>query len=182
MKASYEELPAGYVQKEKIDLKEDKKLFILVNLAALIIGAVLAVGMHFIVPISTIFSFEGGPVRFFARFIVLLVSSLLYIVLHELTHAIAMKVYGTKKVKFGISATYAYAGSDDYYAKIPYLVIALAPVVVFGVILGILQFLVPTDFFWVIWWIQIANLSGAAGDFYVTARSFCCGSYPNHDR
>ena len=172
MKSSYQELPQGFVEKEKIDLKADKKLFLLVNISALIIGLILGVGMHFIVPIQTIFSLDGGPLRFFLRFGVLLVGSLLYIVLHELTHAIAMKAFGTKKVKFGVSATYAYAGSDDYYAKNPYLIIALAPVVVFAVILGVLQFLVPTDFFWVIWWIQISNLSGAAGDFYVTAR-FC---------
>ena len=170
MNTSYEQLPDGFVERESIDLKANKKLFILVNLSARLIGAILAVGMHFIVPIQTIFSFEGGPLRFFLRFGFLLIGSFLYILLHELTHAAAMKLYGTKKIKFGFSATYAYAGSDDYYRKGPYLVIALAPVVLFAVILGVVQFLVPRDFFWVVWWIQITNLSGAAGDFYVSAR------------
>lgn len=170
MNASYEQLPEGYVEREKIDLKADKRLFLFVNLSALLIGCLLGVGMHLIVPIGTIFTLDGGPIRFIFRFVALIVGSLLYIVLHELTHAVAMKLFGTKKVKFGITATYAYAGSDDYYAKWPYLVIALAPVVLFAVILGVAQLIVPIDFFWVIWWIQITNLSGATGDFYVTAR------------
>ena len=170
MNASYEQRPEGYKKCEEIDLKADKKLCVLVNLGALLIGLILGVGMHFIVPITTIFTFEGGPIRFILRFVSLLIGSLLYIVLHELTHAIAMKIFGTKKVKFGLSATYAYAGSDDYYAKWPYLMICLSPVVLFTVILSVLLLIVPPDFFWVIWWIQIANLSGATGDFYVTAR------------
>ena len=172
MNASYEELPDGFVKREEIDLKANKKLFIFINITALVFGSLLGVGMHFIVPIQTIFSFEGGPLRFILRFLTLLVGSFLYILLHELTHAAAMKAFGTKKVKLGISATYAYAGSDDFYAKFPYLVITLAPVVLFGVLLGILQLLVPRDFFWVVWWIQISNLAGATGDFYVSAR-FC---------
>ena len=170
MNASYEQLPEGFFKREQIDLKANKKLFIFINVIALVFGALLGVGMHLIVPIQTIFSFEGGPLRFILRFLALLVGSFLYILLHELTHAAAMKAFGTKKVKLGITATYAYAGSDDYYLKRPYLIITLAPVVLFGAILGILQLIVPRDFFWVVWWIQISNLAGATGDFYVSIR------------
>ena len=33
-----------------------------------------------------------------------------------------------------------------------------------------LAFLVPQDWFWVIWFWQIMNVSGAAGDVYVTVK------------
>jgi hypothetical protein len=65
---------------------------------------------------------------------------------------------------------YAYAGSDDYYYKWPYITIALAPVVVWGVVLAVINFLVPAPWFWVVYGIQLMNLSGAAGDLYVTAK------------
>ena len=65
---------------------------------------------------------------------------------------------------------YAYAGSDAYFGKKPYIVIALAPVVVWGVVLLILNLLAGDGWFWVVWLIQVSNLSGAAGDLYVTAK------------
>ena len=74
----------------------------------------------------------------------MLASSLVYIVLHELTHAVAMKAFGTKKVKFGYTGVYAFAGSNDYYTKGAYLIIALTPVVVWGVVLAVLNAIVPS--------------------------------------
>ncbi len=170
MKTSYTTLPEGYREKYSIDLQKDKKLALLVNIIALAIGIVMGVSMHFFHPIGTLFSMDGGFGRYALRFGALLVGAVLYIVLHELIHAATMHAFGTKKVKFGFTGMYAFAGSDDYYSKVPYLVIALSPVVVFAVLLGVLQFFVAEDFFWVVWLIQITNISGAAGDFYVTAR------------
>lgn len=53
-----------------------------------------------------------------------------------------MKAFGTKKVKFGYTGVYAFAGSNDYYTKGAYLIIALAPVVVWGVVLAVLNAIV----------------------------------------
>ena len=91
-------------------------------------------------------------------------------VLHEIVHGIAMKMCGTKKVRYGFTGLYAYAGSDDYYDKKAYIFIALAPVVFWGVVLLIINLLVPIGWFWVVYFIQIINLSGAAGDLFVTAK------------
>jgi hypothetical protein len=46
----------------------------------------------------------------------------------------------------------------------------LAPVVVWGVVLAIAQIFTPIEFFWIPWFIQITNISGAAGDAFVTAK------------
>ena len=48
--------------------------------------------------------------------------------------------------------------------------VALAPVVLWGVVLLILGNLVPAAWFWVVYLIQIVNISGAMGDFFVTVR------------
>jgi len=81
-----------------------------------------------------------------------------------------MKICGTKKIKYGFTGMYAYAGSDDYYGKKAYIFIALAPVVLWGIVIAIINCFVPLDWFWGIYFLQIFNISGAAGDFFVTIK------------
>ena len=169
MKA-YESLPEGYGEILAIDLQKNKKTALLVNGLALVIGVLLAVPMHFVVPYSTLFDMKDGMSPYIFRFVSLFVLLVLYMVLHELVHGVAMKMCGTKKIKYGFTGLYAYAGSDDYYAKGPYIFIALAPVVLWGIVLAIVNPFVPTEWFWVVYLIQIANISGAAGDLYVTLK------------
>ena len=165
-----ESLPEGYGEIFSVNLQKNKKVMLLVNTIALIIAALMAVPMHFAVPISTLFSMEDGIVTYMLRFVALIVFSILYIILHELVHGVAMKICGTKKVKYGFTGLYAFAGSSDLYGKCAYIFIALAPVVFWGIVLAIVNFLVPVEWFWVIYFIQISNVSGAAGDLYVTAK------------
>lgn len=163
-------LPEGYREIFSVDLQKNKKNAILVNGLGLVIAAVLAVAGCFAVPLSELYSMEEGLLSYCIRFVSLLVLMVLYIVLHELVHGIAMKLCGTKKVKYGFTGMYAFAGSDDYYGKKPYLFIALAPVVLWGIVIGVAAALVPDSWFWILHILQIVNLSGAAGDFYVTVR------------
>lgn len=167
---SYTELPGGYREIDSIDLQKNKKLSLLVNGIALLIGVLMAVPMHFVVPITTLFDMSEGFIPYLIRFGVLMVGIILYMVLHELVHGIAMKRCGTKKIQYGFTGLYAFAGSEDYYDKRSYVIIALAPIVVWGVVLLVLNLLVPAQWFWVVYWIQISNISGAAGDLYVTYR------------
>ena len=167
---SVECLPEGYKEIYAIDLQKNKKIALLVNLLALAIAVLLAVPMHFFVPIFSMFSMENGLQNYMIRFVVLLVLSFLYIILHELVHGVAMKICGTKKVKYGFTGLYAFAGSKDFYDKKSYIFIALAPVIFWGVILAVINVFVCVEWFWVIYLIQIFNLSGAAGDLFVTVK------------
>ena len=167
---SFSKLPDGFVEIYSIDLKKNKKAALLVNALAIIIGVAFAIIGHFIVPITTLFSMDSGITMYMLRYLVLVISLILYIILHELVHGIAMKICGTKKVKYGFTGLYAFAGSNDYYDKISYIFIALAPIVVWGIILAVINIFVPTEWFWVVYFIQLSNLSGAAGDLYVTVK------------
>ncbi len=169
MKA-FENLPDGYNEIYTIDLQKNKKSALLVNLLAIVIAVLLVVPMHFAVPIFSMFSMEKGMKNYLLRFGVLIVLIVLYMVLHELVHGIAMKICGTKKVKYGFTGMYAFAGSKDYYDKKAYIFIALAPVVLWGIVLAVITPLVTVEWFWVIYMIQITNLSGAAGDLFVTVK------------
>lgn len=113
---------------------------------------------------------QAGLGAYTVRFAVLLVLLVVYMILHELVHGIAMKMCGTKKIKYGFTGMYAFAGSDDYYRKKPYIFIALAPVVLWGVVLAVVNPFVSAEWFWVVYLIQISNISGAAGDLYVTLK------------
>ena len=72
-----------------------------------------------------------------------------------------------KKANDGFTLVYAYAGSECYFNKRDYLIIAAAPVVFWGVVFLLLLFLLPANWRWVPYVWQLFNLSGAAGDFYV---------------
>ena len=165
-----EALPEGYREFYSVDLQKNKKVSLLVNLLAVIIAVLLAVPMHFFVPISSLFYMDNGLIAYFIRFVSLMVLIVAYMVLHELTHGIAMKICGTKKVKYGFTGLYAFAGSNDYYGRKAYIFIALAPVVLWGVVIAIINPFVSAEWFWVVYMLQIMNLSGAAGDLYVTVK------------
>ena len=157
-----EQLPDGYGERVKIDLQKNKTEALLVNGLALVIMLVLIVIGHLIVPVQALLRLG------ITKLLLMVIGVLLYLVLHELTHAVCMKYYGAEKVKFGYTGLYAYAGSEAYFKKSSYLTIALAPIVVWGMVLLLLIFLVPPDWFWVVYLIQAFNVSGAAGDLYVT--------------
>ena len=106
-------LPEGYREFYTIDLQKNKKMSLLVNVLAVMIAVLLMVPMHFFVPISTLFAMENGLGSYVIRFVSLIVLMIAYIVLHELTHGIVMKLLGTKKVKYGFTGLYAFAVKND---------------------------------------------------------------------
>lgn len=161
MKA-YTTLPDGYKEIHTLDMQKDKKLSFWLNFFASVVGIGLIA-----IPWISISNPFAQPTW---MWLIILAADIAYVVLHELVHGITMKIVGTKKVSYGFTGLYAFAGSKDYYDKTAYLTIALAPVIVLGVILAVVQMFTPVEFFWIPWFIQVTNLSGAAGDAYVTAK------------
>ncbi len=167
---SLQNLPEEYAEIYSVNLQKNKKIAVFVNVLAIVIAVVMTVPMHFYIPITKLFDMQQGLLSYSIRFIVLSISAALYMVLHELIHGITMKYFGTKKVKYGFTGMYAFAGSDDYYDKRSYITIALAPVIVFAVVFAILNAVVPAQWFWVVYILQVVNISGAAGDLFVTIK------------
>ena len=166
---SYQELPEGYREILHIDLQKDKKLMLTVNILAAVIMVVMFAAVIWAVPLSTMFDFEDLT-GMWLKTMAMALGYLAYMVLHEAVHGIVMRHYCDAKVTFGFTGMYAFAASKAYYCRKHYLVIALAPIVVWGIILGILNFMVPLSWFYVVYFIQAGNISGAAGDLYVTWR------------
>ena len=169
-------LPKKYKLAQTVDMQTNKKQAFLINLVAALVGVALTVPMLFLIPINGLFDMgdlSGTAIFLYVlRFVVLLLGSVVYIILHELTHALFMKIFGAKRIKFGFNGLFAYAGSEhEYFRKWPYIVIALAPVVIFFIIFTtICPFIYTTSWFWVVYFWQILNIVGAVGDIYVSIR------------
>ena len=162
-KHCFQDLPDGYEKTLALDLQNDSKLALLINGLALAIAAVMLI-VGFFLRSSSAF---GMGLPSLAAFLVSLVA---YMVLHELVHGACMKLFGVQRVRFGFTGLYAFAGSDEYLKKREYIVVALAPLVVWGVVLLAMNLLGGARYFFFFYLLQVINVSGAAGDLYVTFR------------
>ena len=95
MENYYNELPEGYELKKEIDAT-DKKTGIIFNVFALIIMAVLIIGLFFIKNIKIELG-EENLGKYYISTVVFLVAMVLYIILHELVHGIAYKALTKQK-------------------------------------------------------------------------------------
>lgn len=163
-------LPEGYRAAETLDLQKNRKQMLIVNGLAFLIFAIMYI------PVSVRFPLNAWMEQFSRKEIIwlsviMLAGVVLYLVGHELTHGIVMKLRGGSEVKYGFTGLYAFAGSEaDYFDKTSYIMIALAPVVVWGILFTVLLVLFP-KWFWLIYFWQMINVGGAAGDFYVTGKT-----------
>ncbi len=164
-------LPEGYREYYSVDLQKNKKTALFVNVLSVVLALLVGIPMHFHYPIWHLFDMSDGFGPYLTRTAVLFFSIFVYICLHELTHAAVMKYYGAKKVRFGFTGLYAYAGSlEDYFPKVPYIHTALAPVIVWGIVFIVLSLIMKGPWLWIAYFLQILNVSGAAGDLFVAVK------------
>lgn len=163
-------LPENYIQRTVIDLEKDKKAFWFVNILSLVIAAVMVAIGVWAVPLDLEPDADNFVLELLLPLIVLLAGIFAYIVLHEAVHGVFMYAFSRVRPRFGFKLVFAYAGSEAYFDKIRYIVIALAPVVFWGMVLLIIDLFCKGIWFWVFYIIQVCNVGGAAGDLYVTAK------------
>ena len=162
-------LPEGYDLYSVIDLKTNKKDNLFVTIGSAVIMAVMFIAAYFTKGVFILAAI--GWVKIIINIVIAFFGSVAYIFLHEAVHAAFFKIFDTKcKLRFGFTAGMAYCSSDGYYKKAPYLAVALSPVVIWTPLLLIPCLLVPLTYFWGVFFIQIFNVSGAAGDLYVTVK------------
>ena len=158
----------GYKECTRIDLVKNKKEALLVNIYGIIIMVVMAVFIPLLIMDGIIeFNLETTFPLFF---IVLLISLILYIPLHEIVHGIVLKNYTDEKLSFGWKLVYAYCGSKEAVVnRKEYYAVALAPLLVFSVVFISLMVLNPS--LSLVWYVmEIMNVSGSVGDIYVSIK------------
>ncbi len=170
MKKACSTLPEGFAEAYTVDLQKNKRQMLTVNGLAVVIMFAMLIPALVLNPIRIDFSADGALGSLFLNCLIAVLGIIVYIVLHELTHGVFMRAFSKERVKYGFTGMYAYAGSDAYFPVWQYIIIALAPVVIWGVVLLLLNIFLPSSVFWGVYFIQLQNISGAAGDFYVTVR------------
>ncbi len=177
----YYELPDGYRADKTVDAK-NKKIGILMNIAAIIIMIVVYILTDFIacgrLTVTDVFrdlsedeDFAGwylGSVLL--PLIIFLAASFVYLVLHELTHGVAYKLLTGEKLTFGITWSAAYCGVPNLYVgKRTALIALLSPFILFSAIfICAITFTGETMTGFLLKLLFAEHFGGCVGDLYDT--------------
>lgn len=161
-------LPASHRLVKTIDLQQDKRLSLRLNAASVILCAALISLMALFCPLELFPASADTVWEYAAPALLLVVLSAAYVLLHELVHGLFFHLYSKDRVRFGVHFLYAFAGMPNwYFDRRSYLVIGLSPVVLLGLALLLPLFFLQGSWFWIVYLIEVLNLSGSAGDLYV---------------
>lgn len=165
----YEQLPKTLETERVIDPVSDKKLKQYLYLATLVLAAALVLIGCLLVPISKLYD-VGGVGQFVLRTVLIVVAAVLYYCIHELVHSRVCEKLTGRKSKITLEKYWLSSKSESIFTLKGYLIYSFAPVVVIGMVLLILNIVLPSKFFWQVYIIQIINIAGAAGEFYTAYR------------
>ncbi len=163
----YYNLPEDYKLYKVIDAK-NKKTAILLSLLSLVLFVIAFVIVFLIVRSfkELNFNFERKDLLILYAYILAL---LVYVVLHELTHGIAYKIFTHEKLTFGLTLTVAYCGVPNLYVnKKTSLISTLAPFVIFNIVFLLPLFFIQSTIS-LIGFILLFSMhfSGCIGDLWV---------------
>lgn len=167
------QLPEGYEQIKTVNTVNDKKAAVIVNLISFVtIIAMLILGgaLYGKNKLETLLLLDNknDMWSFIVRILLIVGICALYVIMHEIMHTIFMHLFCKEaKIGFGYRFFYAFVSSSGYYDKKAYNIIAVAPLLFFGILFGALCAVVPVNWFWTFYLLQVFNFSAAAGDVYV---------------
>ena len=159
-------VPVGYNEIYYIDAS-GKKTGVILSILSLVISVPL---IYLVIKTTDFSKFDFGSMLKY--YIVLLVSMIAYIVLHELVHGIVYKVLTKEKLRFGITWTVAFCGVPDIYTYRDTALKALvAPLTFFSLLLlplTIWLHSVDQGWYMVAGVLFSLHLGGCIGDMYMT--------------
>ncbi|WP_298826937.1 DUF3267 domain-containing protein [uncultured Planococcus sp.] len=159
-------LPAGYEAKRTFNLAKDKHLNGMIQFSFLFItGVLISLALWTGLPLST----DLNP---FLSFLVTVLLVLIYMAFHELTHALFIKFFSGSRPSFRIRFPFLSVGSEAVFKRGNFIVIALAPVLLWGTLLIILLLVIPERFFLSIFIVVIVNFAGSGGDYVQASIAF----------
>lgn len=153
-------LPTGYGVRTTVDLKSNRKVAISIQIGFIVIAAVM-VGLALILrfPLSSGFST-------WVTIVVTILACLFYMVVHELAHAGFLWLFTRIRPVVMLRIPYLSIGGRGYLNKRSFFVVALAPVVIWGLILVMLLVALPLQFFFSVYIVTVLNFAGSSGDYF----------------
>lgn len=177
-KNCYSELPEGYKLVKEVDAVKDKKFVVLLNVVAgviMILAAILLWVLRFKLfggsgEVSVFLPLDVEPVWQLELFLLILViCTVVYLVLHELTHGIVYKLLTHEKLKFGLTLSCAYCGVPHVFVTRKTALLSLiTPLSLFSLVFLLMVFL--TDGWLATMAILLFSIhfGGCSGDMYDT--------------
>ena len=167
---NYKKLPPGYRLAGTMDFNRNREqIMAMLKLAIALLIVPLVIGL-FVVPPRLSWR---GFLETWPLWAAMVGMQVIYVPLHELTHGAVMLALSGVRPSFGIKLPYAWCGSKVWFDKSSHNITALAPVILWGIVLQALIAALPSQWFWPLWLVQLSNLSGSAGDI-------CCVYYLAH--
>ena len=158
--------PEGFKNKETIDLRADKKLWLGINGAALAAAMVLVLLGCLYEPVTRFFD-AAGAWRLLLRFVLLLVGMGVYFFLNEYIRRFMIEKLTGKAAQVVREKPCVFTAPTRSLTVKEYLKVSFVPVLALGALLLLLMLVLPEKLFWQVYIIQIINLVGAAGDVYI---------------
>lgn len=157
------ELPNGYRRTANVNILTSRAMS---TLSVLLLGGMLALGFG-LAPRERPKMSGGETVGWL---IGLFAAIALYMLLHELVHGAFMRGFSHVKPRYRFRGAYAAAGSDAFFTRKQYVTVALMPLLLLGAGLLLINAVLYPRLFWFVYIVQMLNVSGSAGDLYISAR------------
>lgn len=166
-------LPQGYAQSGEINLKENKRLAVTLNIVAFFVGVLsfyLATSFAALVRPSLL----NTPGRITPAGVAGLVGLvILFFILHEFIHGFFFWVFTRSRPVFALRLFYAYAAAPDWYIPArQFALVALGPLVIMDAVGLLLILLVPESWLIFIVIVLAFGTGGSIGDLFIFTRLF----------
>lgn len=155
-------LPENYEERGTLDLKKDKKSGLAIQLlfgSIVVLMVVLARWLEF--PVDSSWNTA-------VSILVTVGMAIAYIMVHELTHGIAIRLFSGVRADYFFRFPFVCTGSKAFFNKASFISIALAPVALWGIVLILLLLVLPSDYFLSMYILIGLNFAGSAGDYVQT--------------
>ena len=171
---AHERRPRGYELYETVDLAGKAMKVMAIFVVLLTLGMVLWGILFSGHPVSEAFQMEAFRIAFAAGGMIM--GMVVYLFVHEGVHGFFIKMFSGTAPFYGkdLKKGMFYAGSSCFFGKTAYVTIALAPLVIWGIVIAIMLSELSTNapqYWWYLYMIQIFNFTGAAGDLYIACRT-----------
>lgn len=152
------ELPVTYRRHLTVDLKKDKKLAlavqgIFVSIGLVAGGAALLLGL----PLNT----DWAPV---VTIFITLAACLVYMAVHEATHGVTLQLLTKVSPSYKLRFPFLTTGNRAYLTRRSAVIVALAPAVLWGIVLLAALLTLPDDYRLTAYIVLALNFAGSAGD------------------
>lgn len=155
------DLPPNYQFYKNFDFNNDKKILYGLQISLLTVVG-LMIGLAFLLDLPMKSSWSTG-----LTILITVGMAGFYLILHEFTHGTFCYLLSGEKPTYAVKLPYLATGSPVYFTKISFIIVALAPVVIWGIILTLMLFLLPPDFFKSIYIVLAINFAGSTGDIFL---------------